>query len=124
MSATRLAGLFIAAIGILAGAALVAHPLMPEMQISVITMALLFPGCLLLGVMLGASGQGRAGFLQICGGALLILGLGALSVLFAHAAGLLQTQPGLTLWIIAPVSVIAGLALNAFARALGRLDQS
>lgn len=123
MSVSRLVGLVIVLIGLLSGAVLVAQPFFGGLQAAPQTMGLLFVACLVLGLPLYATGNGREIALRVAGGALVGIGLFSLLGLFVDGTGLVLAQrPTAALWLMAPVGLVTGLLMHHFANALGRLQ--
>lgn len=67
MTAIRLAGLLIAAIGYVSGAILVAQPFVSTISASGLVLAFLFPSCIGIGLLLYAVGEQRFRELRISG---------------------------------------------------------
>lgn len=72
MTAIRLAGLLIAAIGYVSGAILVAQPFVSTISASGLVLAFLFPSCIGIGLLLYAVGEQRFRELRISGILLLL----------------------------------------------------
>ncbi len=124
MSAQRLVGLVILLLAYLSGGVLVAQPFVPQIEATATTLIILFVTCLLVGLVLYATGEDRAQALRGCGWGLLALGVAALLGVFVDAVGVFRAGSVLLLWIIAPIALLLGLLLNAFASALERLPRA
>ncbi len=122
MDATRLVGFVIVAIGLLSGMALVAQPFVAAIDAAAPATGLLFVGGLAVGLPLYATGSDRQQALRLAGGALLVIGLGALAGLFVDALGIRSAERSTALlWLLAPAGLAGGLLLGYFAGALDRL---
>ena len=123
MSASRLVGIVIAAIGYLSGLILVVQAFVPQLEASQTALLLLFPLCLLIGLPLYAVGEDRADSLRYSGFGLLLIGLAALLGVFVDAVGVLRAAQSTMLWLIAPAGIFLGLLLTYFAGALERFNR-
>lgn len=123
MSASRLVGIVIAAIGYLSGLILVVQAFVPQLEASQTALLLLFPLCLLIGLPLYAVGEDRADSLRYSGFGLLLIGIAALLGVFVDAIGVLRATQSTLLWLIAPAGLFLGLLLTYFAGALERLNR-
>ena len=125
MSAIRLVGVLIAAIGYLSGGVLVAQPFASNITASSLALAFLFPTCVGIGLLLCAVGEQRFRELRLSGGLLLLIGVAALIGIFVDAVGVYKaTQPTTLLWLVFPSSLFVGIMLTFFVDYLERYCRS